>query len=108
MADVEYQREKPNDEDSGMNSCIGGLIWIISMILIICTFPFSLCVCVKMVQEYERAVIFRLGRVKKGLTYTYSKVFLLCQIWIINYYVKNPVKNLSVMKTKTGVVFPEK
>ena len=78
MADVEYQREKPNDEDSGMNSCIGGLIWIISMILIICTFPFSLCVCVKMVQEYERAVIFRLGRVKKGLT-TIAKSF---------YYVK--------------------
>lgn len=66
MADVEYQREKPQDEDSGMNSCIGALIWVISMILIICTFPFSLCVCVKMVQEYERAVIFRLGRVKKG------------------------------------------
>merc|ERR1712241_466916 len=34
--------------------------------LIVCTFPFSLCVCIKMVQEYERAVIFRLGRVKKG------------------------------------------
>ena len=67
MADVEYQREKPQDEDSGLNSCIGGLIWIISVLLIICTFPFSLCVCVKMVQEYERAVIFRLGRVKKGL-----------------------------------------
>merc|ERR1719460_1215001 len=58
--------EKPQEEDSGLNSCIGALIWVISMILIICTFPFSLCVCVKMVQEYERAVIFRLGRVKKG------------------------------------------
>merc|ERR1719445_1561105 len=34
--------------------------------LIVITFPFSLCVCLKMVQEYERAVIFRLGRVKKG------------------------------------------
>jgi len=66
MADVEYQRKEPQDEDSGLNSCIGGLIWIISVLLIICTFPFSLCVCVKMVQEYERAVIFRLGRVKKG------------------------------------------
>ena len=33
---------------------------------IVCTFPFSLCVCIKMVQEYERAIIFRLGRVKKG------------------------------------------
>ena len=36
------------------------------MILIICTFPLSLCFTVKMVQEYERAVLFRLGRVKRG------------------------------------------
>merc|ERR1712158_344479 len=35
-------------------------------LLIVFTFPFSLCVCIKMVQEYERAVIFRLGRVKRG------------------------------------------
>merc|ERR1712083_553131 len=54
------------DEDEGCGSCVGTLIWIISMILIICTFPFSLCVTVKMVQEYQRAVIFRLGRVKRG------------------------------------------
>merc|ERR1712135_150265 len=36
------------------------------MFLICITFPFSLFVTVKQVQEYERAVIFRLGRVKKG------------------------------------------
>ena len=28
--------------------------------------PFSLYMCVKVVQEYERAVIFRLGRLVKG------------------------------------------
>merc|ERR1719229_2005507 len=39
---------------------------ILSMILIICTFPLSLFVTMKQVQEYERAVIFRLGKVKKG------------------------------------------
>merc|ERR1712212_731690 len=55
-----------DDDDGGCGSCVGTLIWIISMILIICTFPFSLFVTVKMVQEYERAVIFRLGRVKRG------------------------------------------
>merc|ERR1712038_1212210 len=55
-----------DDDDGGCGSCVGTLIWIISMILIICTFPFSLCVTVKMVQEYQRAVIFRLGRVKRG------------------------------------------
>ena len=36
------------------------------MILVIITLPFSLCYCVKVVQEYERAVIFRLGRLKQG------------------------------------------
>merc|ERR1712136_648565 len=47
-----------SNESSGAGKCIEGLIW--------CTFPFSLCVCMKQVQEYERAVIFRLGRAKKG------------------------------------------
>merc|ERR1712241_1304378 len=56
----------PANESSGAGACIEGLIWVISMLLVCCTFPFSLCVCVKQVQEYERAVIFRLGRVKKG------------------------------------------
>ncbi|UJR14702.1 hypothetical protein I4U23_001695 [Adineta vaga] len=40
--------------------------WIIigfSYILMIVTFPFSLCFCIRIVQEYERAVIFRLGRI---------------------------------------------
>jgi len=56
----------PANESSGAGACIEGLIWVISMLLVCCTFPFSLCVCMKQVQEYERAVIFRLGRVKKG------------------------------------------
>jgi len=38
----------------------------LSLILIVCTFPFSLMACIKVVKEYERAVIFRLGRLVKG------------------------------------------
>jgi len=53
-------------EDGGCGGCVGTLIWLISMLLICCTFPFSLFVTVKQVQEYQRAVIFRLGRVKRG------------------------------------------
>lgn len=34
--------------------------------LVVLTFPFSLCFCIKIVQEYERAVIFRLGRLLPG------------------------------------------
>ena len=39
-----------SDDGSGCGSCIGGVIYVFSMILIIVTFPFSLCVCVRMVQ----------------------------------------------------------
>ncbi|XP_023216574.1 mechanosensory protein 2-like isoform X3 [Centruroides sculpturatus] len=42
------------------------LLTSISVLLIIFTFPFSLFLCVKVVQEYERAVIFRLGRLLRG------------------------------------------
>jgi len=54
------------EDTSYCGSAISTIIFIFSALLIILTFPFSLCVCVRMVQEYERAVIFRLGRVKRG------------------------------------------
>jgi len=54
------------DEGSGCGACVEGFLWCLSMLLIICTFPLSLFVTMKQVQEYERAVIFRLGKVKKG------------------------------------------
>ena len=48
-------------------SRFGTLILVrISMILVVVTLPFSLHHCVKIVLEYERAIIFRLGRLKKG------------------------------------------
>ncbi|XP_042912208.2 stomatin [Parasteatoda tepidariorum] len=39
---------------------------VMSYFLIVCSFPFSLFFCFKVVKEYERAVIFRLGRFSKG------------------------------------------
>ena len=54
------------EEQSGCGACVEGFLWVLSMLLIICTFPLSLFVTMKQVQEYERAVIFRLGKVKKG------------------------------------------
>merc|ERR1712141_156340 len=42
------------------------LLTALSIFLIMITVPFSLCLCVKVVTEYERAVIFRLGRLRKG------------------------------------------
>lgn len=42
------------------------ILTAISYLIIIATFPLSIWFCIKIVQEYERAVIFRLGRLVKG------------------------------------------
>jgi len=42
------------------------LITFLSLLIILITFPLSLLFTVKVVQEYERAVIFRLGRLLSG------------------------------------------
>uniref|UniRef100_A0AC35G0E0 Band 7 domain-containing protein n=1 Tax=Panagrolaimus sp. PS1159 TaxID=55785 RepID=A0AC35G0E0_9BILA len=44
----------------------GWILTILSYIVIFFTMPFSLCMSIKVVQEYERAVIFRLGRLLPG------------------------------------------
>jgi len=42
------------------------LITILSLLMVLVTFPLSVLVTVKVVKEYERAVIFRLGRLLSG------------------------------------------
>ncbi|KAJ1364819.1 Stomatin-4 [Parelaphostrongylus tenuis] len=44
----------------------GWILTILSYILVAVTLPLSACLCIKVVQEYERAVIFRLGRLLPG------------------------------------------
>ncbi|EGT29906.1 CBN-MEC-2 protein [Caenorhabditis brenneri] len=44
----------------------GWILTILSYLLIFFTLPISACMCIKVVQEYERAVIFRLGRLMPG------------------------------------------
>ncbi|XP_064616329.1 band 7 protein AGAP004871-like [Liolophura sinensis] len=53
------------DSEDGVGLC-GWLLTIFSWCGVILTFPFSMCLCIKVVQEYERAVIFRLGRLLPG------------------------------------------
>jgi erythrocyte band 7 integral membrane protein len=64
------QRQRPSrtlgEENGEGDGFCSVLITIISVFLIIITFPISLFMSIKVVQEYERAVIFRLGRIKKG------------------------------------------
>ncbi|CAG9537265.1 unnamed protein product [Cercopithifilaria johnstoni] len=63
-------RELPlNDSSVNVQSELGFCGWILtilSYILIFFTLPISVCMCVKVVQEYERVVIFRLGRLMPG------------------------------------------
>ncbi|XP_076090429.1 stomatin-like isoform X1 [Mytilus galloprovincialis] len=46
--------------------CCGCILMGLSYFIVVIFFPFSLAMCIKIVQEYERAVIFRLGRVLPG------------------------------------------
>merc|ERR1719384_2129835 len=61
----EPESYESEDHDVGLGIC-GWLLTMISWGIVIVTLPFSLCVCFKVVQEYERAVIFRLGRLLQG------------------------------------------
>jgi len=54
-----------DESEPGIGLC-GWLLTMISWGLVMVTLPFSLFVCFKVVQEYERAVIFRLGRLLHG------------------------------------------
>ncbi|CAF0899510.1 unnamed protein product [Brachionus calyciflorus] len=53
------------NEDQGNDFCSGVLVFM-SYILAVLAFPVSFFFCLKVVQEYERAVIFRLGRNLSG------------------------------------------
>ena len=51
---------------SGQQNIFGWILSICAYVLVVVTFPLSVFFCVKVVQEYERAVIFRLGRLMPG------------------------------------------
>ncbi|KAL6723909.1 hypothetical protein Aduo_018862 [Ancylostoma duodenale] len=51
--------------DAGLGFC-GWIFMFISWLCVLASFPISICFCIKVVQEYERAVIFRLGRLIGG------------------------------------------
>lgn len=54
------------DGEDDENGCFASFITLMSYILMIITLPISIWGCIKVVQEYERAVIFRLGRLRSG------------------------------------------
>jgi len=60
---VTAQAVSNEDSSPGVCAC---LLQATCLAIIIFTLPLSICFCLKIVQEYERAVIFRLGRVLSG------------------------------------------
>lgn len=60
---------KNGNLDHGENEeegCCEMVLYVVSLLLILLTFPVSIWFCLRQVQQYERAVIFRLGKLKKG------------------------------------------
>ncbi|XP_061459747.1 stomatin isoform X2 [Rhineura floridana] len=51
--------------DVGLGLC-GWILVIFSFFLVVVTCPISIWLCIKIVKEYERAIIFRLGRILRG------------------------------------------
>lgn len=58
-SDAKYSAEE------GFGFC-GHILILLSYFLLFVGLPFTLCCCMKVVQEYQRAVIFRLGRILTG------------------------------------------
>jgi hypothetical protein len=54
-------------DDKGMTEgAFVRLMTLCSWVLIVLTFPISLFFCIQVIKEYERVVMFRLGRLKSG------------------------------------------
>ncbi|KAG7317561.1 hypothetical protein KOW79_018596 [Hemibagrus wyckioides] len=63
LGDEELQTDVGRSKSLGF---CGLLLSVLSFLLILMTFPVSVWCCLKIVKEYERAVIFRLGRLLGG------------------------------------------
>ncbi|XP_053551374.1 stomatin-like [Bombina bombina] len=57
--------ESAGTSDTGLGCC-GWFLVILSYCFVAITFPVSVWMCLKIVKEYERAIIFRLGRILRG------------------------------------------
>ncbi|XP_027790848.1 podocin isoform X2 [Marmota flaviventris] len=65
VALLESERLEEGTKSSGLGAC-EWLLVLASLFFIILTLPFSIWFCIKIVQEYERVIIFRLGHLLPG------------------------------------------
>uniref|UniRef100_A0A4X1UPK8 Stomatin n=1 Tax=Sus scrofa TaxID=9823 RepID=A0A4X1UPK8_PIG len=67
-ADAQARRLPDSFKDSpgtGLGPC-GWILVAVSFLFTVITFPLSIWMCIKIIKEYERAIIFRLGRILQG------------------------------------------
>ncbi|XP_039362728.1 stomatin [Mauremys reevesii] len=68
-ARIDRSRRVPDtfseETNTGLGVC-GWLLVIVSFFFVVITFPISIWLCIKIIKEYERAIIFRLGRIGRG------------------------------------------
>uniref|UniRef100_A0A8C3A569 Stomatin n=1 Tax=Cyclopterus lumpus TaxID=8103 RepID=A0A8C3A569_CYCLU len=70
--EVAMKKSRRRDRQSALensDSDIGLCGWVLvafSILLMLLTLPISVWMCIKIVKEYERAIIFRLGRILRG------------------------------------------
>ncbi|NWI21644.1 PODO protein, partial [Crypturellus soui] len=62
---LDSERQDEGAKSPGLGVC-EWLLTILSFLLIVMTFPISVWFCMKVVREYERAIIFRLGHLLPG------------------------------------------
>lgn len=84
--------QSSSEDNSEGIGCCGYILMVFSIIIIVFTLPLSLCICLKVVQEYERAVIFRLGRILSGGAKGPGLFFI---IPCIDTYVKVDMRTIS-------------
>ncbi|XP_062973159.1 podocin [Elgaria multicarinata webbii] len=65
MAPLDSEKQEEGIKSPGLGICEWILV-ILSLLFIIVTFPISIWFCMKIVQEYERAILFRFGRILHG------------------------------------------
>ncbi|NXG44857.1 PODO protein, partial [Psilopogon haemacephalus] len=65
MALLDSERQEEGLKSPGLGIC-EWLLTILSLLFVIMTFPISIWFCMKVVREYERAIVFRLGHLLPG------------------------------------------
>ncbi|KHJ43320.1 SPFH/Band 7/PHB domain protein [Trichuris suis] len=76
-ASPSIQSDAPPTDYEVISVWFGYILTGLSWFIVAITFPFSACFCLKVIKEYERVVIFRLGRLMPGVARGPGLVFIM-------------------------------